>query len=595
MAEVSTREVTAHTDTEMAQDQTKVLQRTLSRFDIVFLIVSAVVGLEMLGSVSAQGPQTFTWLVVLIVVFLVPYALIFAETGSAFVGEGGVYLWTRKAFGRPAAAVASAFTWITQPVWVGGSMSFLNAEAARNHIVHFAQGSGADYAFKLVFIWLTVLAAILSLKKAKWIPTAGAFFKISFLALFIVTAAIYAMHNGVRPLTLGSFSPTLQGFITLTPLLLFAFLGFESSSSASGEMKNAQHDVAISVLRSSAMAGIFYLIPVFTILLVVPPSRIDGVSGLLNAVAAVFAVYGPASGAMMALAVGLFMCANIGQGAAWMIMSDRMQAMAAGRWLLLRRILREVPPDSGHPGAGQPAVGHRVDAVHAGGDAAHRLLGVPVQCGARSGHHHLPVQLPAHHPGRREAEAAIPRRRAAVPGARTELGVRGDVRHHDGAGGLRLLGDGVSGHPGGPARDAARLLPGLRRLLRRLRGADPGHHRLHRGALHDRLSARGAAAADLRLLRLLAGPSRTPRARRRDRGHPGWRSLPPRRPAALPGLNYGEAGVKSTADQANYQDAAPSTGIWARPRRTASASNCSSRLRSLGEGFPPYSISMKSD
>jgi amino acid transporter len=137
------------------------------------------------------------------------------------------------------------------------------------------------------------------------------------------------MHNGVRPLTLGSFSPTLQGFITLTPLLLFAFLGFESSSSASGEMKNAQHDVAISVLRSSAMAGIFYLIPVFTILLVVPPSRIDGVSGLLNAVAAVFAVYGPASGAMMALAVGLFMCANIGQGAAWMIMSDRMQAMAA--------------------------------------------------------------------------------------------------------------------------------------------------------------------------------------------------------------------------------------------------------------------------
>ena len=53
MAEVKNSQLTAHNDTDMAKDQTKVLQRTLNRFDIVFLIVSAVVGLEMLGSVSA--------------------------------------------------------------------------------------------------------------------------------------------------------------------------------------------------------------------------------------------------------------------------------------------------------------------------------------------------------------------------------------------------------------------------------------------------------------------------------------------------------------------------------------------------------------
>ena len=98
------------TDTRMAQRQTGRLQRTLGRFDIVFLIFSAVVGLEMLGSVSAEGPQTFTWLVFLIALFLVPYALVFAETGSAFPGEGGVYLWSRRAFGRPVAAVASALS-----------------------------------------------------------------------------------------------------------------------------------------------------------------------------------------------------------------------------------------------------------------------------------------------------------------------------------------------------------------------------------------------------------------------------------------------------------------------------------------------------
>ncbi|UQN28554.1 APC family permease [Brachybacterium kimchii] len=315
--------------TRFAEEQNQVLHRTLGRFDIVFIVVSAVVGLEMLGSVSSQGPETFTWLVFLIIVFLVPYALIFAETGSAFVGEGGVYLWVRQAFGRPAAAVASAFTWITQPVWVGGSMAFLCAEAAREHLVHFAEGSFADYAFKTAFIWITVLAAILSLKRAKWIPTMGAVCKIVFLALFILTAIIYAAQHGVQSLAIGDFSPTVTGFITLTPLLLFAFLGFESGSSASGEMKNAEKDVAFSVLRSSAMAGVLYLIPVFTILLVIPHSDIDGVSGLLRAVATVFSVYGAAAPVVLTAAVILFLLANIGQGAAWMIMSDRMQAIAA--------------------------------------------------------------------------------------------------------------------------------------------------------------------------------------------------------------------------------------------------------------------------
>ncbi|MGY5766463.1 APC family permease [Brachybacterium sp. DNPG3] len=315
--------------TQYAQQQNAVLHKTLGRFDIIFIVVSAVVGLEMLGSVSAQGPETFTWLVFLIIVFLIPYALIFAETGSAFVGEGGVYLWVRTAFGRPAAAVASAFTWITQPVWVGGSMAFLNAEAAREHLVHFAPGSAADYAFKILFIWLTVLAAVLSLRRAKWIPTMGAVCKIVFLAIFVVTAVVYAIEHGIQDLPIGSFSPTAAGFITLIPLLLFAFLGFESGSSASGEMKDATKDVAFSVLRSSAMAGVLYLIPVFTILLVIPHSDIDGVSGLITAVATVFSVYGSAAPTMLTLAVLLFLLANIGQGAAWMIMSDRMQAIAA--------------------------------------------------------------------------------------------------------------------------------------------------------------------------------------------------------------------------------------------------------------------------
>jgi len=111
--------------TALAAEQQSHLRKTLRRFDIVFLLIAAVVGLETLGQVSLYGAEAFTWALVLAVFFLVPYGLIFAETGAAFSEEGGAYTWVRDAFGRPAAAVAAILTWITQPVWVGGSMAFL--------------------------------------------------------------------------------------------------------------------------------------------------------------------------------------------------------------------------------------------------------------------------------------------------------------------------------------------------------------------------------------------------------------------------------------------------------------------------------------
>lgn len=314
--------------TALAVEQTDHLQRTLGRFDILFLIVAAVVGLETLGQVSTFGAEAFTWALVLAVTFMIPYGLLFAEVGAAFTEEGGAYTWVRNAFGRGAAAIA-LLTWITQPVWVGGSMAFLATETWSAYISPVSHGSFWDYAFKLVFIWITVTAAIVSLRHGKWLPTAGAILKIAMLVFFVVTTVIYAFQNGVVGLSLGDFSPTALGLFASTPILLFAYLGFESSNSAAAEMKNPARDVPISIARSGALAAFCYLVPIFAILLVVPKDEITGIGGLLEAVSTVYSVYGPAADALLVLTAVGFVFILMSQGAAWMIISDRMQAIAA--------------------------------------------------------------------------------------------------------------------------------------------------------------------------------------------------------------------------------------------------------------------------
>lgn len=315
--------------TALAQEQSQHLQKSLSRIDIMLLVVAAFVSIEVLGQVSGFGGETFTWTLVLAITFLIPYGLIFAETGGAFTEEGGVYVWARMAFGRVVAAVAALFTWVTQPVWVGGAMAFVAVETWNEYVIPVTAGGVGDYLFKIVFIWITVSSAIISLKHGKWLPSLGAIMKIAFLAFFLGVTFVYGIQHGFNELTLGFFSPTLTGFLAVTPLLLFSFLGFESGNSAAGEMKNPAKDVPVSVARSSLIAAASYLLPILAILLVVPLDEITGIGGLFGAIATVYTIFGAGAPVMLTISAVVFCFILVSQGAAWMIISDRMQAMAA--------------------------------------------------------------------------------------------------------------------------------------------------------------------------------------------------------------------------------------------------------------------------
>lgn len=315
--------------TGLAAQQQARLQRTLRRFDIIFLLIAAVVSIEVLGQISSYGGETITWIVILAITFLFPYAVVFAEIGALYSDEGGPYVWVKVAYGRATAAVSTILYWVTTPVWIGGSMAFLAYETWTGFIGHLPEGGFADYAFKLAFIWITVSSAIVSLRYGKWLPTVGAIAKVTMLAVFVLTTVLYAVKNGVAGIGFGDLSPSLTGFLGLTPVLLFAFLGFESGNAAGGEMRDAGKDVPASLARSAAVATACYLVPILAILVVLPESQITGVSGLMDAIGTVYSVYGGAGDALLTLTAVAFVVVLIGQGGAWMIVSDRTQATAA--------------------------------------------------------------------------------------------------------------------------------------------------------------------------------------------------------------------------------------------------------------------------
>jgi len=334
-------EATLDTVTLAASVESQKLRRHFRRFDILFFLICTIVGVDTIASVAEGGGQAFSWMALLAIAFFVPQALLFSELGTAFPQEGGEYLWTRLAFGHLVGAVNNFLYWITNPVWIGGTLAVTCVGTIE---VFFNNGAVVPtpvlYTVMLVFVWLAVIAAILSFDKAKWLPTAGAFARFLVLGFFSLSVVIYGLKHGAHGLAASSYSPDYAGFITLAGVLLFNYVGFELPSSAGEEMTNPQRDVPFAIARSAIASVLLYGIPVLGILVVLPQSAITNFSGFTSAMRDVFTVYGghvSSDGTATLSGVGtvlggvfaiLFILCLLTSGVTWIMGADRSLAVS---------------------------------------------------------------------------------------------------------------------------------------------------------------------------------------------------------------------------------------------------------------------------
>jgi len=324
-------------ETLAAEEEKSKLRKHFGRFDMLFFLICTLVGVDTLGAVANNGAEGFTWLIFLAIFFFVPYALLTAELGSAFTGEGGCYVWTRLAWGRFVAAINTVMYWLSNPVWMGG---LLCITAVTTFNTFFGDlGNVGQYLFSAAFIWFGVWAAILSFGVGKWIPTLGAWARIALLGFFSFSVVVYAIQNGLHTPAASEFSPSYSLFIALVPLLFFNFVGFELPNAAGDEMKDPQRDVPYTVLRAAVAAVALYGIPILAILMVLPAEQITGLGGFIDAMKSVFTVYGgevTADGAVLTgagkvlgdlMAAG-FILVLLSSGTTWLMGSDRTQAVA---------------------------------------------------------------------------------------------------------------------------------------------------------------------------------------------------------------------------------------------------------------------------
>ena len=76
------------------------LRKVLGLFDLTLLLVVAVVNLNIIPSVAVAGPHAVSLWGLALVLFFLPLALAVGRLSNQFPQEGGIYVWSKIAFGE---------------------------------------------------------------------------------------------------------------------------------------------------------------------------------------------------------------------------------------------------------------------------------------------------------------------------------------------------------------------------------------------------------------------------------------------------------------------------------------------------------------
>ncbi|HEV2141644.1 MAG TPA: APC family permease [Candidatus Dormibacteraeota bacterium] len=311
------------------------LKKSLFRFDMIFFTVCAIVALDTIGASSAGGAQSLFWLGVSAITFLVPYGLITSELGAAFPTEGATYDWVRLAYGHFWGAIVSVLYWLSNPIWLGGTLTATSI-AAMDALwsTHLGGNLVPEFIVGFLFIWIAVGMNILSLRYMKWAPNVGAIIRILLIILFAVVAIGNAIGGGAKGNFNGFFPPLDSSFpvvlIGVLSVIVFQWIGFELQTNASEEMDNPQRDIPRAVYASGLISFLGYAIPIAGIILTLSSDKLTSVSGFVSAYqAAVSGALGGAAGFFNFIVGAAFVFCLLSSGTTWLMGSDRLMAIGA--------------------------------------------------------------------------------------------------------------------------------------------------------------------------------------------------------------------------------------------------------------------------
>lgn len=289
----------------------------------------AVLSVRWLATSASNGWSAITLWLLAALFFFIPQGLAVADLSARFPDQGGIYAWTKRAFGEGHGFLCGWCYWVNNILYPPSllmSTAVIATYVTGHEQSALMENTGYVFTATVLMLWLAAGVNIVGLNTGKWLQNVGAVCCYAPGLILIGLGGWAALHQPpATPFSWASLTPDLSDFnqLNLWASVAFAFAGLELAPSMGGETADPSRNLPRAVYISAPLIAFLYILGTVSVLYLVPAQDVNVVSGFLQAIAA-----GAASVAwLIPLAAGLYVIGNLGNVGAWLVGPARIALM----------------------------------------------------------------------------------------------------------------------------------------------------------------------------------------------------------------------------------------------------------------------------
>lgn len=218
----------------------------------------------------------------------VPLAACVVELSSRHPEEGGLYVWSRQAFGPFAGFLTGWTYWCSNLPYFPGVLYFAAGSA-----LYLAPGlgslssSGAYFiGFSLFGLALATVLNVVGLEVGKWLNNVGAVSRwAATLGLIGLGLLAYVRFGAATPITPAGLLPGLSlKDLVFFSAIAFAMTGPEAASFMGDEVKDARRTIPRGLLLAAPMIAAIYALGTLSVMVALPAAEVTNLQGVMQAV-----------------------------------------------------------------------------------------------------------------------------------------------------------------------------------------------------------------------------------------------------------------------------------------------------------------------
>jgi glutamate:GABA antiporter len=256
---------------------------------MIFFYVVTGISLRWIATAAAAGPSSIVIWIGALFAFYLPLTLSVTELTSRYPHEGGLYVWTKHAFGDFSGFMCAWMYWTCNLPYFPSVLYFAAANAlyiGGNRWLGLANQPVFFMVFATLAMLLITIVHVVGLNVGKWLNNIGAIGMCVPIAIVIgMGLTAWWRFGSATQFTRAAMVPTTRlADVVFWSILTFAMAGSETASFMAEEIKDPRRTMPRALLVAGLFVTIGYVGGTICVLLAVPSGHLNGLQAIMEAI-----------------------------------------------------------------------------------------------------------------------------------------------------------------------------------------------------------------------------------------------------------------------------------------------------------------------